>query len=121
MLPALSLVQNYDWVWQQRGCVISSHFQQISLITGYVLMLAHAEKESYSGHLDGGQISRQSGENFPYFRFSSPLMDEPNAGVTQCFPKVESKFIFLDIQKYLFNMKIDSWGPLFPQLFLRKC
>ena len=37
MLRASSLVQNYDWVWQQRGCVISSHFQQISLITGYVL------------------------------------------------------------------------------------
>ena len=37
MLRALTLVQNYDWVWQQRGCVISSHFQQISLITGYVL------------------------------------------------------------------------------------
>ena len=27
-----------DWVWQQRGCVTCSHFQQISLITGYVLV-----------------------------------------------------------------------------------
>ena len=42
MLPALLLVQNYDWVWQQRGCVISSHFQQISLITGYVLVQSGA-------------------------------------------------------------------------------
>ena len=38
MLRVLWLVQNHDWVWQQRGCVISSHFQQISLVTGYVLI-----------------------------------------------------------------------------------
>ena len=37
MLRVLWLVQNHDWAWQQRGCVISLHFQQISLITGYVL------------------------------------------------------------------------------------
>ena len=38
MLRVLLLVQNYDWVWKQRGCVISSHFQQILLITSYVLV-----------------------------------------------------------------------------------
>ena len=67
MLRVLWLVQYHDWVWQQRGCVISSHFQQISLIAGYVLSaiiivitLFHTIKVMCSAFSDprerGGQV-----------------------------------------------------------------